>query len=619
MQKTLQMKKFTTSILSFALALSVVAPVAASAQMTTPFTSNLTVGSTGPAVVSLQSFLVAKGLLTMPAGVSMGYFGGLTKAAVSAYQMSKGILPAAGYFGPITMGYVNADMSGMSNGGTTGGTTTSTPGCPAGALFNSMTGASCSSTTTTTTNSGVEGSVDVRLAATPTDNANIRTSTDVPVYGLEFRARIADVSVQTVDMEVSVINTGNNNASENPSTLINTIKVWDGSNVIATVPVNSTTFTRDQSQVYYIRIPNLNFNVPKDATKVLTFSFSTNSLDSTRNVTIDGYGLNSIRAVSGNGISAFYSANGLTRTHSFLKPGNSTLTLSAPATTLRSQNYRVNGTDALQGVVLGQFSVKSQSGDSTLLTVNASTTASGTNPTTLYLYQGSTLMKSKSVSGTVGQTISTSFDNLDTVPANVVTGNDTPVTYTITADFPSNTTNGSFASTTVNSVAYFNPNGNTATVSGTVSNVNQYVYTKAALIKLASAPTITVNNQTVAGVGTTTMVATFPLTIQALGGDVVLPANGDFQVVFSNGTNYTATSTSAGASISAVTIPNNTIADGSVANVTVTASCNGTCATTNGLFNAALSQIKWNAGNGVVTQTYGLDDFKTASAVTFTR
>ncbi len=604
------MKRITSSVLSLALVLSVVAPVAASAQsMSGTFNTTLTVGSTGSAVVALQSFLVSKGLLTMPAGVSMGYFGGLTKSAVAAYQISKGIQPSAGYFGPITRAAANAD----SMGGTTT-TTTTTPGCSAGALFNSMTGASCTTTTTTTTTStsGVEGSLDVRLASNPTDNSNIKTSTDVPVYGLEFKARIADVAVQTVDLEVSV--TGS--TAENPSTLINTIKVWDGSNVIATIPVNSTTFTRDQSQLYYLRISGLNFMVPKDATKVLTFSFSTNGgIDTDRTVVIDGYQLSSIRAVSGNGISSFYSANALTRTHVFKKPGISTLTLSAPATTLRSMNYRVNGQDALQNVTLAQFNLKSTSGDSTMLSVDASSTFVGTAPTTLYLYKGSTLIKSKSY------TASLTFDNLDTSNGSVVPGNDTPVTYTISADFPSNTTTGTYGSTTINRVAYLTPSGNTAstTVSGGVTNANQYVYTKAAVIKLASAPTIAIQQQTVSGVGTTTMVATFPLSIQALGGNVTLPVNSDFAVVFSNGTNYTATSTSLGSSVAVQVIPQNDIADGSTANVTVIASINPSGALTNGLYNAALTLVKWNAGNGVVSQTYGFEDFKTSSAVQFTR
>lgn len=74
------------------------------------FTTDLTVGSTGAEVVALQQFLVSKGFLTMPAGVSMGTFGSMTQSAVAAYQSSKGIMPASGYFGPATRASVNSMM-----------------------------------------------------------------------------------------------------------------------------------------------------------------------------------------------------------------------------------------------------------------------------------------------------------------------------------------------------------------------------------------------------------------------------------------------------------------------------------------------------------------------------
>lgn len=601
------MKKLITAVVAFALALTVVAPVAASAQSTASYTfnTNLTVGSRGADVVALQSFLESKGVLTIPAGVAKGYFGAMTRSALAAYQSMKGITPAAGYFGPITRAAVSADSS--------TGVTTPVAGCPAGAMYNSMTGQPCATTTNPTTpitNTGVEGSLDIRLASTPADNSNVRTQADVPVYGLEFRARIADVAVQTLDLQFSETLLS---ASENPATLINTIKVWDGSNVLATVPVTSASFTKDQNQVYYVRLSGINFVVPKDATKTLTVSVSTNSIDSDRVLTIDGYNSSSVRAVSGNGVNSFYSidGSGYTRTHTFKKPGTSTLTLSAPANTLRSANYRVNGNDVLSGVTLGSFNLKSDTGASTLLTVNSTTTASGTLPTTLYLYNGSTLLKSK----TVPSNGSVSFDNLDTTAGAMIAQSDTPTTFTIKADFPSNTVNSTYASTTVTSVAYQTPNGNSATASGSaVSNANQYVYTKAAVITLKSAPTIAVSNPSVS-TGTTTMTATFPLSFKALGGNVVVPGTtgAEFVVVFSNGTAYTATSKSV------VTIPNNDIADGSTADVTVTASVNPSVALTNGLYNAAITSIAWNAGNGTTTQTYGLEDFKTSAAVQFNR
>lgn len=65
------------------------------------FPRSLGIGDSGVDVSALQTALEQKGFLTMPAGVATGYFGGLTAAAVSAYQTSVG-LPAVGTFGPLT-------------------------------------------------------------------------------------------------------------------------------------------------------------------------------------------------------------------------------------------------------------------------------------------------------------------------------------------------------------------------------------------------------------------------------------------------------------------------------------------------------------------------------------
>lgn len=68
----------------------------------TLLTSNdLTVGSTGQAVVELQGILAELGYLHVPAGTTLGYFGELTKGALARYQQAVGV-PATGYFGPMT-------------------------------------------------------------------------------------------------------------------------------------------------------------------------------------------------------------------------------------------------------------------------------------------------------------------------------------------------------------------------------------------------------------------------------------------------------------------------------------------------------------------------------------
>jgi hypothetical protein len=72
------------------------APIAQAATSCS-FSADLTIGSKGAAVTCLQNELIARGF-SIPAGAT-GYFGGQTKTAVSAWQKSAGVTPAAGYFG----------------------------------------------------------------------------------------------------------------------------------------------------------------------------------------------------------------------------------------------------------------------------------------------------------------------------------------------------------------------------------------------------------------------------------------------------------------------------------------------------------------------------------------
>jgi peptidoglycan hydrolase-like protein with peptidoglycan-binding domain len=70
-------------------------------------TQNLSIGASGQNVIALQTFLIAKGFLTMSPGTSEGYFGNLTKQALVAYQKSVG-LPATGYCGSMTRSAISA-------------------------------------------------------------------------------------------------------------------------------------------------------------------------------------------------------------------------------------------------------------------------------------------------------------------------------------------------------------------------------------------------------------------------------------------------------------------------------------------------------------------------------
>ena len=70
------------------------------------YSNDLTVGSVGADVVSLQTWLESNGYLVMPPSTSKGYFGSKTREALASYQRTIGY-PAYGFFGPMTRDYFN--------------------------------------------------------------------------------------------------------------------------------------------------------------------------------------------------------------------------------------------------------------------------------------------------------------------------------------------------------------------------------------------------------------------------------------------------------------------------------------------------------------------------------
>ena len=83
-----------------------------------PSTRDLTIGATGSDVMALQQWLMAEGY-SIPAGPTE-YFGGQTQAALAAWQAANGVSPAAGYYGPVTRGAIEAwcaSQAPMTDGG----------------------------------------------------------------------------------------------------------------------------------------------------------------------------------------------------------------------------------------------------------------------------------------------------------------------------------------------------------------------------------------------------------------------------------------------------------------------------------------------------------------------
>lgn len=109
--KNITMKKLGTKILaitslSLALAITLAIPAVASADA---LYRQLQTGMRGDDVSSLQSFL-AKDATLYPQGLVTGYFGYLTKSAVSNFQTRNGIA-SVGRVGPATLPIINAQLA----------------------------------------------------------------------------------------------------------------------------------------------------------------------------------------------------------------------------------------------------------------------------------------------------------------------------------------------------------------------------------------------------------------------------------------------------------------------------------------------------------------------------
>ena len=150
-------------------------------------TTDLTIGSKGAEVTCLQSALISMGY-SIPAGAT-GYFGSQTQAAVAAWQTAKGVMPAAGYFGPKS----RAAWS-MTSGG---GVFTPTPTTP---------------TTPTTPATGLEGgagSIEDADFVSGLNNEEVgQGEEDVEVAGLEIEADGSDIELAAVTLNFDYADTG---------------------------------------------------------------------------------------------------------------------------------------------------------------------------------------------------------------------------------------------------------------------------------------------------------------------------------------------------------------------------------------------------------------------------
>jgi peptidoglycan hydrolase-like protein with peptidoglycan-binding domain len=578
------------------------------------YSTNLTVGSTGADVVALQTMLISAGY-SIPAlqsgAVAKGYFGSQTKSAVQKYQAAKG-LPSTGFVGPMTRGVLNGGVA----------VVPVTVPCPVGMIctpINPVTPV-VPVTPGVITTTGAEGLIITKLASNPISDANIRDFVNVPVYGIEIKAQGSDMLVDRVLLQFQVGVGGAGTSVSNPATFIRKVSAYDGSALVKSWDVSYADFNKDSSDRYYVIASGMNFVVPKDTTKVLTFKVDTigvSSDQSARYVTVQGYAGNTqnVRAVDGRGLNSYTDMSGTSnsRVQTFNTSGSSSLTVTLnAAATPKSTNNKVDSTDGIKKMVTQVLDVKSTTGASVVKNVCIASNATSTAglPSTLYLYSGSSLLGSVSAGATDGA-VSCFTDLSFTV------GKDETKQLTVMADFASTVT-GQAASTSIaaNGIKFEKPDSTTASSTNSeIAGNSQYLWAAAPQWTLVSAEATASTGE--ANVASSSVTGTIVLKAKAVGGAMTKPVAGDFTLVFASSTQTTyttANSVTGGQKVVTVTPSDATISEGGEYTVTLTDtiySNDSEIGSSQPLFMVIKDIDSVVGGNTITDQTWGVDTFFT--------
>ncbi|MDQ3014421.1 MAG: peptidoglycan-binding protein [bacterium] len=422
-------RKIVAGLLSFAMVLTLVAGVTVStadAQTSITgashvYTRNLTVGNRGADVSALQQVLHNGGFLSV---TPTGYFGPLTKAALGAWQASVGIAPAAGYFGPITRAY-------LANMGGTPGPVTGTPGCPAGAMYNYMTGAKCTTTPGTPTPPatdalrGTDGSISDVNELSQYNNEEVgENQKDVKVLGFEVETtNDGDIALRSIKVSFDPAGNGTGD-SDDLEDYISRVKVWKGSTMVGSADADD--FSEDSNDIWTRTITLTNSVVRADDTEQFVISVDgVNSLDSgdidSDSWTVD---VENIRFVDGSGVTTTetgYDLDGMDVGIDFVTfsaSADTKLKITTDSSSPEAGIVVVDDSDNTDDIVLlkGKIEVEGNSDvtiDELPITFTSTGAAVASTTGTVKLKIGSKNV-SETMSITVGATTGTvTFDNLD--------------------------------------------------------------------------------------------------------------------------------------------------------------------------------------------------------------
>jgi len=374
-------------------------------QTSATFTKDLTLGSRGDEVSSLQGILISKGFLKISAPT--GYFGAMTKAALASWQASVGISPASGYFGPITRAFLASSLP----------TPTPTP----------TTTTSPSPTTTLTP--GVEAIVSAEYAPSPANNMEIKEGeTDMAILGIRVKSKQGDANIERVKVDLGASTTIYTRVLSN-------LSLWNGSTKLATLDSNSTNVIKDGSR-YVVTFTGFSQLVKAGESVDLTVKVSVQGqIDSTYRTTYTVYvPANAIRTVDGAGVTNQFPGTLLgNRTFRVAnsQAEQATLAISKNASSPKASVLVGDTNGDVKEASLLIFDLKAEKGRAKVTDITATFTGNATT-SAAYLYSGSNLIASASISGGL-----TTFADL----SDIYVEKDQTRTFTIKADYTGASTN----------------------------------------------------------------------------------------------------------------------------------------------------------------------------------
>jgi len=576
------------------------------------FNRTLTVGSTGQDVKCLQVLLNTNGY-TLAAtgagspGMETSYFGPATLTAVRAFQAAKGMTPA-NQVGPLTMAALNALIAGAPANPPVN---PPVAGCPAGAVYNSITGALCAAAPATP---GAVGFLSIpNLATSPSNSATVTATSNVPVLGVNIKAIGSNMTVSSAKVELKVNETSTSGTENHPAVVVQNLYVYDGSTLLGTYPVNASTVIKD-STYYYVILSGFSFQVPANTTKALTIKADVaTGLETDRVLRIGLYGSDAVRGIDGAGAftTATLDSSHLTTASAYRQftfdydaVGGSTLTVISNVSTPKEGSIVVDAVDPLANVSMLLFDVKSTTGASKITQVVVSVTGTASNKVTaVSLFDGSEPLGS--VSPSAG---SATFTDLAVMVAKDATKS-LSVRYDFAADVTDETT--AIATVGAGAITYEKPDLSSTTSAGSAAT-GRTMYLlddKGAIFTLSSPLSATYSyDSTNTSLSTATAVITFRE--KAQGGLVDEIAAADLTVTVRD-TSGSIVATLASSAVAVTNTLSSDIPDGSEATVTVTATYSRG-ATAPGLVYFKIDNIDWEIDAGsTVTQDWALTDYKT--------